>query len=255
MPATSKMRVRFLGSGTAIPTAERSYAAIHVQIADRHILLDAGPGTLAKLAKSGVTYLDLHSLWLSHAHPDHCLDLVSILFAMRIPRPARRAAFTVYGPKGTKRLYQRLNAALNGWLTPRTYALLIRELGVEKVRGPGFTVQTARMDHSAPALGYRVEAAGRSLVYSGDTDVCSSIIELGREADVLILECSMTDERKVEGHLTPSECGRIAAEARCKRLVLTHFYPVFDGYDIRGRVRRHYKGPVALAKDFMAIDV
>ena len=65
----------------------------------------------------------------------------------------------------------------------------------------------------------------------------------------------MTDGRKVSGHLTPSECGRIAAAAGCDHLVLTHFYPVFKGYDIRRRVRRFYRGPLTLAKDFTTLAV
>ena len=87
------------------------------------------------------------------------------------------------------------------------------------------------------------------MVYSGDTDACEGIVELGRDADLLILECSMTDERKVAGHLTPTDCGQIAALASCRHLVLTHFYPVFEGYDIRARVRRSFSGRLTLARD------
>jgi ribonuclease BN (tRNA processing enzyme) len=70
---------------------------------------------------------------------------------------------------------------------------------------------------------------------------------------VLILECSMPDERKVSGHLTPSECGRIAAEAGCRHLVLTHFYPVVRNGAIRARVRRAFAGRLTLARDFTEI--
>ena len=59
----------------------------------------------------------------------------------------------------------------------------------------------------------------------------------------------MTDERKVAGHLTPTECGQIAGAANCRHLALTHFYPVFKGYDIRKRVRRAFRGPLTLARD------
>ena len=59
----------------------------------------------------------------------------------------------------------------------------------------------------------------------------------------------MTDERKVTVHLTPTECGQIAARAGCRHLVLTHFYPGFARYVIRARVRRAFQGRVTLAKD------
>ena len=109
------------------------------------------------------------------------------------------------------------------------------------------------MNHSAPALGYRLEARGKSFAYSGDTDYCRAVVDLGRRADVLILECAVPDERKVVGHLTPTACGRIADEAGCRHLVLTHFYPVFAGYNIRTRVRAQFRGRLTLARDFTTV--
>ena len=100
------------------------------------------------------------------------------------------------------------------------------------------------------AIGYRLTSKGKSVAYSGDTDMCENIVKLGRDADLLILECSVPDERKVEGHLTPTECSQIAAAANCRHLVLTHFYPVFQGYDLRRRIRRSFRGRLTLARDF-----
>ena len=93
------------------------------------------------------------------------------------------------------------------------------------------------------------------MVYSGDTDYCDNIVKLGREADVLILECSFPDERKTEGHLTPSLAGKIAREASCKKLLLTHFYPVFQGHDILAECRKEFSGEIILAEDGMKITV
>jgi len=252
------MRVVILGSGTGVPDLRtpRGYASIYVRLGGEHLLLDAGPGTLKQLARLGVTYLDLDRIFLTHFHPDHCLDLVSILFAMRIPQPARTKPLVIYGPRGLRRLYRRLNTAFQGWIEPRTYRLTLRELPRRPsgLRLAGYTVRTKTMHHAeGRALGYRLEEGGRCCVYSGDTDVCRGIITLGRRADLLILECSMTDERKVEGHLTPTECGRIAAQAGCRHLLLTHFYPVFLGYNIRSRVRRAFRGRLTLARDLAVV--
>ena len=281
------MKVVFLGTGTGVPVPTRGYAGIYVRAGREHVLLDAGPGTLRQLSRLGVTFLTLDRLFLTHFHPDHCLDLVSILFAMRlpaatipshplyaaqagIPQPAvgspsaadtssaartvpprsRTTPFTIYGPRGLTQLYRKLNTAFHGWIAPRTYRLILKEIGETTLKLPGYIVRTKRMNHAGgQALGYRFEARGKSVVYSGDTDLCPAIVELGRAADLLILECSVTDERKVSGHLTPTECGRIAAQAGCKQLALTHFYPVFKGYDIRRRVRRAFRGPLVLARD------
>ncbi len=250
------MRVTILGAGTAIPQHWHSPAGIYVQVAGEHLLLDAGPGTLQRLAAAGAPWARLHRIFLSHFHLDHCLDLASILFALRIPDMKRRAPLTVYGPPGLRRLYRDLNTAFHGWLTPRGFRLVLREVWQDELRLPGYRVSVRPVRHVAtPAVGYRLTAAGKSLAYSGDTDVCPSLLDLGRIADLLILECSTPDARKVAGHLTPGDCGRLAAAASCRRLVLTHFYPVFAGVDIRAAVRRHFRGPLTLARDFLRLTV
>lgn len=252
------MRVVMLGTGTGIPDPKtpRGYAGLYVKAGREHLLLDAGPNTLKQLMRIGVTFLNLDRLFLTHFHPDHCLDLVSILFAMRIPQPVRTKPFTVYGPRGLKRLYQQLNTAFQRWIEPRTYRLTLKEIGETTLRLPGYTIRSKRMNHAEKrALGYRLEAQGKSIVYSGDTDVCEEIVSLGRHADLLVLECSMPDERKVEGHLTPSECGRIAAAAGCRHLVLTHFYPIVDLAVARRAVRRHYPGRLTLARDLLSLSL
>ncbi|MBI3322720.1 MAG: ribonuclease Z, partial [Candidatus Omnitrophica bacterium] len=190
------MKVVILGSGTGVPDLRtpRGYAGIYVRAGGEHLLLDAGPGTLKQLARLGVTYLDLDRIFLTHFHPDHCLDLVSILFAMRLPDPARTRPLVVYGPKGLSRLYRRLNTAFEGWIAPKTYGLTLKEVGETTLRLPahgaagqaglgGYTVRTKRMRHAGGrALGYRLQARGKSLAYSGDTDVCPAIVTLGRDA-------------------------------------------------------------------------
>ena len=82
--------------------------------------------------------------------------------------------------------------------------------------------------------------------------VCPNVVRLGRGADLFLLECSVPDKRKVAGHLTPEECGRIAADAGCRHLVLTHFYPVFEGCTPRRCVRRAFRGRLTFARDFTA---
>ena len=243
------MQVIILGAGTAIPAKRYSPSGIAVRVAGEHLLLDAGPGTAQRLLAAGVTLLDLDRIFLSHYHVDHCLDFAAILFALRIPTPPRKRPLSVYGPRGLTRLYRGLNRTFHGWLAPRAYRLTLNELGEATLRLGGYTVTTRRMSHSTTALGYRLDARRASLAYSGDTDSCRGIVELGRGVRTLILECATTDERKVAGHLTPTECGRIAASAGCEHLVLTHFYPVFQGYDIRRRVRRSFGGRLTLARD------
>lgn len=250
------LSVTILGAGTGIPAKGKSPAGIYVRVAGEHVLLDAGAGTLQRLYPLGVTFVDLDRIFLSHYHPDHCLDLVSILFAMRIPSYGRTKPLIIYGPRGLRRLYRELNQAFQGWLAPQSYRLTLKELGVERFRCGRYTVQTARMNHyDTGALGYRLTAGNKSLVYSGDTDYCRSIVKLGKDADLLILECSTPDALKMDGHLSPESCGRIAAEAGCRKLLLTHRYPVFKKSRIHPTIRKRYRGPLIVAEDYTYLKV
>jgi len=73
--------------------------------------------------------------------------------------------------------------------------------------------------------------------------------------DVLILDCSFPDEMKVKGHLTPRETGEIAQECNCKKLVLSHLYPVCNNHDIAKQAKTTFKGEVTIAYDLMAITI
>lgn len=251
------MKLVILGAGTSIPAKNYSPAGIYLRVKKENILLDAGPGTLQRLNDIGLSPFDLDRVFLTHYHVDHCLELVTLLFALRIPNPGHTKSLTIYGPKGLKRLYRQLNKTFQGWLTPRkkSYQLKFIELGRSVFSCGGYRVKTIRMNHSTEAIGYRISDGARSVTYSGDTDMCPEIITLGKSTDALILECSMKDENKMAGHLTPSECGQIAASAGCKQLVLTHFYPVFRNYDIRRRVRCFYSGSLTLARDKQTINL
>ena len=91
------------------------------------------------------------------------------------------------------------------------------------------------------------------MVYSGDTDYCENLITLAADAQVLICECSHADEEKVQGHLSPSLAGSIAASAGVQKLVLTHFYPRCDMFDIEKECRKTYNGKLVLAEDLMRL--
>ena len=250
------MKLVILGAGTAVPAANRSAASIYLNAGKEHVLLDAGPGAMQRLHKVGVSIFDVDRVFITHYHLDHCLDLATLLFARRIPTPFRQKSLSLYGPRGLRELLCQLNHAFCDWMKPLGFQLALRELGATRLTLPGYTVQTRPMNHyETGAIGYRFSVGKKIIAYSGDTDVCDDVVRLGHKADVLILECSLTDECKMDGHLTPSLCARLAAAAQAKHLVLTHLYPVFEGYNIAARVRRHYRGRLTVAQDFTTLRV
>src|SRR4030043_254397 len=78
---------------------------------------------------------------------------------------------------------------------------------------------------------------------------------IASDVDLLVLECSFPNDKKVEGHLTPSLAGRIALESRCKKLLLVHFYPVCDQTDILKECRDVYSGEIILGEVLMRVKI
>lgn len=100
-------------------------------------------------------------------------------------------------------------------------------------------------------MSYRIEAEGKAITVSGDTDFSPNIIELASRSNVLVCECSLPDDMKAQGHLTPSEAGRIAAEAQVEMLILTHFYPPCDNVDVVRQAEVFFSGQIVKASDLM----
>lgn len=220
------------------------------------MLLDTGPCTLARLLHHGITYADIDKVFYTHLHPDHSAGMTSMLFAMRNAAPRRTKPLDVFGPPGLKEFYEGLNRVYGNVLTPQSYELRLTEVSGGEVAFAGWKIKTSSMSHMGPTTGYRLEfSKGSVLVYSGDTDYCENIVNLANGADVLILECSFPDDLRVEGHLVPSLCARIARESGCRTLVLSHLYPQWEGRDILKECRRFYEGEIIIAEDSMELSL
>ena len=250
------MKLTILGSGTGTVTARRGSSGYLVRIDDKTLLIDSGSGTLKKVAEASSSFKEIDYAIYTHFHPDHVVDLVSLLFALRIPDNNKDKKLTVIGPSGMKNLYQNLARVFNNCIEPREYDLVIKELSDKRINFEDFKISSKLVKHLENSVAYRIESKeGKTLVYSGDTDYCKSIVSLAKDVDVLLLECSYPKHIRVEGHLNATLAGRIARESHCKKLVLTHFYPICDNYDILGQCRREYNGNIILAEDLMTIDI
>jgi ribonuclease BN (tRNA processing enzyme) len=254
------MEIIILGSGTTVPLAERASPSIALFIGKVFILLDIGPGTVRQLTIAGLTHEDIDYVAVSHLHPDHTADLIHLIFATRHPPVLKkRKPFTIIGPKGFSGFLELLKRPYGTWLDLPAGLMEIEELHTDtgdRREFKGFTLHSTPLRHTAQSIGFRIEdSSGNSLVYSGDTGYCEEMVDLAKGADLLILESSFPDGHGVEGHLTPSQAGEIAARSGAKRLVLTHFYPECLGSDIEGQCRKTYQGELILAADFIHISV
>ena len=204
----------------------------------------------------GITYQDIDILLYTHVHPDHVSDLVHVLFVCKYADHPREKELLCIGGPGFKSYFEKLKNLYGSWIEPQSYRLTIKEISEEPLLYRGLRILSKPMSHISESVGYRIEFKdGKSMAISGDTDYCQNIIDLAFKVDMLVLECSFPDGKKVEGHLTPSLAGRIAAESRCKKLLLTHLYPVCDGFDIVGQCKKIYQGQIILGEDLMKIKI
>lgn len=253
------MEITILGSGTCVPSLERSSCSVLVREKGVNILVDAGPGTLHQLLKAGKRVSDVDALLLTHFHLDHSAELAPFLFATKFPLFSRKKRLYLAGGTGIKQLYSTLNTAYNHTLDLPGDLLKIIELdlpGKQPMALNGFCLAYSRVDHAGESRAFRLTSPkGAVLVCSGDTDYSEDLIRLSKGADVLICEAAFPDAHKVAGHLTPSLAGKIATRAGVKKLVLTHFYPECETVDLRAQCRKTYSGPLVLARDLMKIQL
>ncbi len=246
------MRVVILGSGTAYPNLERNSAGVLIQHEGVNSVVDFGYGNVHQLLRLGLTYHDVDRIFFTHNHPDHICDLIYFLFSTRYPPDARTKDLEIVSAPGFRTFFDGLMKAFGTWLVPKTYNIKIIEQDEETRQYDGLKVTSRRVNHIELSRAFRFEGEqGHSLVISGDTDYCDGIVELGRHADLLILECSTPDDSKIVGHLTPTLCARIAKEADCKTLCLTHFYPPMEKIDPKPLIYAQFKGNLVLADDLM----
>ncbi|MFH2013309.1 MAG: MBL fold metallo-hydrolase [Pseudomonadota bacterium] len=250
------MELIVLGSGVGVPTSKRSAPGLCVKVKSKPILFDSGSGTVYQLPKAGIDYHKIDDIFYTHvAHPDHINDLSAIMFANKYDYPKRENDLNVTGPKGIKKFYENLEVLFPTLKDPN-FSVNIREVEIDQIKINDVLIESKPLCHQdVECVGYRMEYQGKSMVYSGDTDYCDNLVELAKESDLLVIECSFPDEFKVDGHLTPSLAGRVAKESGTKKLVLTHLYPICDQYDILSQVQQVFHGEIIVAEDLMKIDV
>lgn len=266
-----------LGSGGAVPTPTRTPAGYWTVIDGRPLLVDPGPGTLVRLigAPEGPDSLDaVDAVLFSHLHPDHCVDLQTLLFALHVPASPCERTLQLIGPAGLARHLAALHELWGDWMTTRRRPVEVIELEPGEVlaapegdrpwrRGAGddagATAFAASHDEGrfcATCLGYRFrDAQGHTLVYSGDSGPCPSLTDAARGCDLLLVECSLPDGAGAVGHMSPSSVGRLCRDADPGRVALTHIYPETDALDLEGIVGELWSGPVVRAADGMLLSI
>lgn len=252
------MKLTILGSGTCVPYTERGSSGYAVDTGESKIMLDCGSGSTWKLAHAGINYLEIDHIFFSHIHPDHTGDLAAFLFASKYSHGStygtgREKPLNIWGGKGFVKFFEALKGAYDKWIEPEGLSVGELQPGIKEF--PGFKLTSAKSAHIKSSLAYRIEAEGKSLVYSGDTDYSEDLIKLAWRADLLIIECALTEGSKHKGHLSPSGVSKIVNASRAERAVVTHLYPVCDQENVVGQIRENVNVEVIEARDLLEIEI
>jgi ribonuclease BN (tRNA processing enzyme) len=251
------MRLTTIGTGTASPST-RVNAGHLVEAGAVTLLMDCGSGVAHRMGETGANWLGITHIAITHFHPDHTLDLTTLMFAWKYGTlPPRSAPLTIMGPVGISKLIDQFASIYGDTVRAPGFPVTVRELAPgERVElGDGVMLEAHKVPHTAESVAYSVERGGARIVFTGDTGFDTAVAEWASGCDLLLAECSLPEQLAVASHLTPAQVGVMAEVAEPKRLVLTHFYPPVLDEDIAGIIALRYSGEIVIAVDGWSTEI
>lgn len=282
-PATLEVIVLGSGGPAALGRASSSYLLL-LQGVPR-IIVDTGAGSFVRLGEAHVSLEQLDIVLLTHLHVDHAAELPGVVKARAVSagRPIR---FAIYGPSGraaaadaaafpaTSRFVDLLFGADGAFPYLKDFAapvsFVVTDLRADAAGSaqprtlqeePGLKISAIAGHHGdAPAIIYRVDYQGRSVVFSGDIDAqgLPALANIARGAELLVFHAVVLDppgspDVLYSLHSPPQAIGALAAQAQVHRLLLSHLSPAVESHEkeVLASIRRHYRGEVQFANDDM----
>jgi len=283
--ADSIFRVTLLGSGVPDPQPDRFSASTLIEAGDQKLMVDVGRGATIRLYQLKVPLSKIDVVFFTHYHSDHTVGMPDLLLTGWLP-PAfarRTQPMHVIGPTGAKALMSGLSEAYAGDIKGREQEQHLPAAGVA-AEVEEFTQDGVVYDHRGvkvtaftvehgikPAVGYRIDYDGRSVVLSGDTNFSENLIKHATGADLLIHEVAVFNAELLNLpafqhiqsiHVTPSQAGTVFARIHPKLAVYSHIAqlgtpeaPPPGLAEIVSDTRKTYQGPLAVGEDLMAFDI
>ena len=267
LPEEDSLSAVICGSRSPIPSPGRAQTCVMVRAGENIYIVDIGDGSASNLRNWGIPFNKIKSVLLTHLHSDHISDLADLHLASWIMQ-RRKAKLDVYGPQGVGLVTKGFETAYEpdyffrnthhgdqiapldvAGLNPHTVDLNQPKI----IDEDGLIVTAFEVVHDPvkPALGYRFDYKGRSLIISGDTSYSKNLIENSRDVDVLFHEAQanhmvnlIRDFNLQRGadlnaklmedittyHTTPVEAAEIANLANVKHLIFYHLTPAPRNY-------------------------
>ncbi len=272
---TQGVAAQVLGSGGPELQDKRAMSSYLVwENGQARVLVDAGGGSALRFGESGATMSQLEVILFTHLHVDHSADFPALIKSSWFED--RKTALPIYGPPGNeffpdtkefvsdffsdRGVYRYLSELLvpgeQGSYQMQPHDVLAESTPVAVFQHGDIATSAVRVIHGGvPALAWRVEVAGKAMVFSGDSNgEGEGLVRLASNADLFIAHNAVPEgatgiERRL--HMPPSVIGQIAADAHVKNLVLSHRMLRTLGKEdqTRSEIRKRYSGPVTFAND------
>jgi ribonuclease BN (tRNA processing enzyme) len=219
------MQLQFIGCGDALGSGGRANTCFHVTGDAVNFLIDCGASSLPALKRLDVTRDDIDLILITHFHGDHFAGLPFLLLDAQFTRRTR--PLVIAGPQGIETHLTQVMETLfeNSSKTKPRFNLSVVALEPEQSRSFGAVKVTpypvVHGESGGPILAYRIEAEGRIICYSADTEWTETLIPAARGADLFIAEAYYYD-RIVKNHLSLTTLEAHLADINAKRVVLTH---------------------------------
>lgn len=246
------MKVTVLGCGDAFGSGGRLQTSYHLDLGETRMLLDCGATALIGLERAGLDAGRLDGAIISHLHGDHFSGLVWwYLHAVHVVK--RRNSFLIAGPAGIE---QRFRAAAEvlfpGSLGRQPFELqFVEQRAGETTKLGSLAVTPFEVSHpsGAPSHALRLEAGGKVLAFSGDTEWVDALVPCARGADLFLCECYAYDTA-VRYHMTWERLSRELPRIGARRLVLTHMSAAMLAHVDDAR-----RAGVGIAEDGMVLEL
>ena len=277
------MDIVLTGTGSPLPDANRAGPSTLVIAGDTHILVDAGRGTVMRMAGAGSLPGFLAGVLITHLHSDHVCALNDVITTHWIMTRGNRT-LAIYGPPGTAQFVERQIHALEADIGYRIehheeltegpkVAVTELEPGDSFEIGTGegrIAVTTAATVHAPvkPTIGYRLTNAGSTAAIVGDTLPCEGVDQLATGADAYVQTVIRRDlvelvpnemfQDILDYHSGVVEAAKTAARVGAGRLVLTHLVPAPtpDQYpEWVAMAAEHFEGEIVIGDDLTTITI